>query len=239
WQLLILVFLVGLFNTPGHMARQSLLPDVAELANVSLERANAAFQALPRFSALLGPALAAVLITMVGPANVLWIDAFGYLGSAGLLALAIPSPKPAAGTEAPSSYREDLLEGLRFVRSNPIVRGLISLLVIISLFDTPLFAVVLPVYADQVLASVGALGTIISAFGGGSLAGMVLYGAISHRLPRRPTMVIAFAALATPLVPMAFHAPLWLIAGSAAAGAFVAAPLNPLAMTLLLEKVPS
>src|SRR5690606_39957718 len=34
WQLLILVFFAGLFATPGMTARQSLVPDLAELAGL-------------------------------------------------------------------------------------------------------------------------------------------------------------------------------------------------------------
>jgi MFS family permease len=43
WQLLVLVFLGGFLDAPGHTARQSLVPDLAGRARMRIERANAAF----------------------------------------------------------------------------------------------------------------------------------------------------------------------------------------------------
>src|SRR5690242_16068833 len=42
WHLLALVFIANLMDAPGSTARTVLLPEVAELAGVRLERANAA-----------------------------------------------------------------------------------------------------------------------------------------------------------------------------------------------------
>src|SRR5947209_5316139 len=73
WQLLALTFLANLFNTPGNTARQSLVPDLAALAGMRLERANALVQSIPRFATLFGPPLAGVLIALFGASNVLWL----------------------------------------------------------------------------------------------------------------------------------------------------------------------
>src|SRR5215203_58865 len=55
WQLLVLVFLGGFLDAPGHTARQSLVPDLAGKARMRIERANAAFQGIQHASFLLGP----------------------------------------------------------------------------------------------------------------------------------------------------------------------------------------
>ncbi|MBX5446444.1 MFS transporter [Sphaerobacter sp.] len=240
WQLLVLVFLVGLFSTPGMTARQSLVPDLAELAGLPLERANAAYQAIPRLSLLLGPALGAALISLVGPSQALWLDAAGYLLSAGivLIGVRVPRSQP-AGSKSSSRYLDELREGLAFVRQNSLVRTMITVMLVISIVDMPLFSVVLPVYADRVLGSVVALGTIVSVFGAGALAGVLAYGAIGHKLPRRPTLVIAFAACCLSLTPLALEAPLWVIATCVAVEGVISAPINPLAMTLLQEATPA
>ena len=75
WQLLALVFLGGFLDAPGHTARQSLGPDLAGRARMRIERANAAFQGIQHASFLLGPPLAGLLIALLSPGNVLWIDA--------------------------------------------------------------------------------------------------------------------------------------------------------------------
>src|SRR5690606_23624055 len=173
----------------------------------------------------------------IGTSEVLWLDAATYLVSASLVLVTVRTAhhRHAAGGPAPR-YLDELLEGLRFVRQNQLVRTVITMMVVISLFDMPLFAVVLPVYADRVLSSVVALGTIVSAFGGGALAGVLAYGAIGHKLPRRPTLVIAFAACCLSLTPLALGAPLWVIATFMAVEGVISAPINPLAMTLLQEE---
>ncbi|MDI3341324.1 MAG: MFS transporter [Sphaerobacter sp.] len=239
WQLLLLVFCAGLVATPGQTARQSLVPDLAARAGLPLERANALYQAVPRLSLLLGPALGAALIALLGTSEVLWLDAASYLVSAALVLATVRLPgRPRTGGE-PTRYLDELRDGLRFIRQNQLVRGMIGLMLVVGLFDTPLFGVVLPVYADRVIGSVVALGTLLSAFGGGSLAGMLLYSAVGHRLPRRATLATGFAAAGLPVLALTLAPPVWLIAALAAVSGLISGPLNPLAMTLMQEQIPA
>jgi MFS family permease len=83
WQLLVLVFLGAVLDAPGHVARQSLFPDLVQLAGVRLERANAISQVIWRLSWLLGPPLAGLLIALLGPAV--------YCGSTRRASLSPPS----------------------------------------------------------------------------------------------------------------------------------------------------
>ncbi len=82
WELLLLVFLRSLCNTPGTTARQSLVPEVAEQSGVSLEMANSASQVVQRLSLLLGSPLAGFLIVLLSPVNLLWLDAASFIISA-------------------------------------------------------------------------------------------------------------------------------------------------------------
>ena len=93
WQLLVLVFLGGFLDAPGHTARQSLVPDLAGRAGMGIERANSAFQGIQFASLLLGPPLAGLLITLFALGNVLWIDAATFVVSAALVATLVPVPR--------------------------------------------------------------------------------------------------------------------------------------------------
>src|SRR5919205_4021430 len=84
WQLLVLVFLGGFLDAPGHTARQSLVPDLAGRAQMGIERANSVFQGIQFAALLVGPPLAGVLIALFTPSNVLWIDAATFVVSAGV-----------------------------------------------------------------------------------------------------------------------------------------------------------
>jgi MFS family permease len=80
WQLLALVFCATFCNMPGTTARAAIVPDLAGMAHLRLERANAAMQAIQRGATLIGAALAGVLITVLGASRLLWLDAvtFGF-----------------------------------------------------------------------------------------------------------------------------------------------------------------
>src|ERR671911_2772892 len=114
WQLLVLVFLGGFLDAPGHTARQSLVPDLAGRARMRIERANSAFQGIQHASFLLGPPLAGVLIALLTPGNVLWIDAATFVCSAALVAALVPSVAlPSGGVAEPrraGQYLADLAE---------------------------------------------------------------------------------------------------------------------------------
>src|SRR5215469_15854094 len=92
WQLLVLVFLASFFQAPGSTARSALVPDLAPLARMPLERANAASDGIRRVSLFIGAPLAGILIAIFGTSNLLWLDAISFAISGVLIGLAIPRP---------------------------------------------------------------------------------------------------------------------------------------------------
>ena len=106
WSLLALVFVAGLLTTPGATARDALLPDLASLAGVRLERATAAADGVIRLSRFVGAPLAGILIAVIGTSNLLWIDAATFAFSALAVGVAIPAhraPRPAVALEPAAS----------------------------------------------------------------------------------------------------------------------------------------
>ncbi len=101
WQILALVFVGGLLAVPGLTARRSMLPELAALARWRLERMNAIFEGISYMALLVGPASAGLLVTFLGAANVLWLDAATFVFSAALIRLAVPHLRPLrTGAEA-------------------------------------------------------------------------------------------------------------------------------------------
>lgn len=241
WQLLTLVFLRTLFDTPGFTARQSLLPDLVNAAGMPLERANAAYQAIQQLATLLGPPSAGLLIVAMGTSNVLWLDAASFIVSAGLVALGIPPVSRVSQTEdrAQRSYLAELLDSLRFIRRNRLVRAIVSVVALVNFLISPLLAVVLPVYANQIFGSAVDLGLIFAGFGAGGLAGAALYGAIGRHLPRRATFIGAFLIAGIPLWVLAATPPVLVTVGALALLGVASGPINPLLMTITQERVPA
>ena len=238
WQLLALVFLGALLDVPGLTARRSLLPELATLAGVRLERANAAYEANNQISFLLGPPLAGLLIAAVGPTKVLWIDAATFAVAVAAIAVAVPNVAGAALVRPAGRYLTEVKRGLDFLRRDRVLVALAVSLCLTNLFGSPFVAVILPVYGQETLGSATTLGLLLGVAGVGSLAGTLAYGVVGYRWPRRLVWLAGFL-----LMPVEFWA-LWLepsvpvLAVAMATTGFMAGPINPLAVTVRHERIP-
>jgi len=238
WLLLVLVFFGAVLDAPGATARQSLLPDLATLAGMRLERASANTQVVERSSLLIGSPLAGVLIAVLGATNVLWLNATSFAVSAALVAIRIPAfPRPTADGPA-QSYLSEMREGFGFIRRDRLLRALVITLMVTNLFDAAKTSVVFPVLADDVFDSAVALGLIFGVSGGGAVIGALIYGWIGHRLPRRPVFVLSFIMLALPSLLLVALPPLWVVLLIQGISGVAAGPLNPVLATLRYERVP-
>lgn len=237
WHLLVLVFLSALLDAPGNTARSALLPDIARGAQVGLEKSNAADQTIQRAATLVGPAMAGLLIAWVGTSNVLWLDAASFAISAGLFALAVPSGGRRPAPEA--RYFDQLKAGLRFVRGDRLILTIVLMVAITNFLDSPIFAVILPVYVRQMYGDPSRLGLMISVFGAGAMLGALSYGAIGARLPRRLIYLVSFVLVSLPLWVLAFMPPYPVALGVLFFTGLVAGPINPVLMTVGQERVPS
>lgn len=247
WQLLALVFLGAFLDAPGLTARQSIVPDVAKMADAPVERANSAFQAIQQFSFLLGPPLAGLLITTLGATSVLWLDAATFALSATMVATLIPTPGPSAkpdredlegGDSGIRRYFAELREGLKFLIEDRLIFWIVATSVALNFLLFPLLSAVLPVLAANAYDSAAALGILLGAFGGGALAGSLIYGAVGHRLPRRATVFASLVILGLPLTVLAVMPSLTVAASALAFTGFAVGPPNPLVFTVVQERTP-
>lgn len=230
WHILVLAFLGALLDLPAEMARYSALPDLAKRGDVRFERANAIFDGAITVASLAAPAVAGVLIALIGATNVLWLDVATFGMSAALMAFGVPShASPAPDPATTGSYRQELLRGLRFVRNEPVLFPLVLFFAAMNLFIGPVDALIVPVYAREVLDSSVALGLMAAAGGAGALGGNVLFGWLGHRLSRRGVFCAGFLG-----VPLALGA-LALTPGLAVAVAILALLGLALSLTNLLE----
>jgi len=244
WQLLVLVFLGGFLDAPGHTARQSLVPDLAERARMRIERANSAFQGIQFASFLVGPPLAGLFIAVFTPSNVLWIDAATFIVSAVLVAALVPSAArrrsgtTAAGALRAGRYLAELAEGLAFIRRDRLIYWMFGIGVVSNFFVVPLFAVVLPVYAEQTYGSAVDLGLMLGGFGGGALAGTVSYGAVGYLLPRRATLVSAIVLMGLPFWVLVATPSLGVTIGAVFVSGLTLGVPNPLTYSVLQQRTP-
>ena len=238
WQLLVLVFLAGFFQAPGSTARSSLVPDLAPLARMPLERANAASDGIRRVSIFIGAPLAGILIAILGTSNLLWLDAISFAISAALIGLAVPRLSAAQRKEGEGSYLTDVLTGLRFIRQNQLIMAIIFTVMITNLLDEAFFTVALPAYVKHFFGSAVILGVFSSCVGGAAFVSTIIFGAIGHRLPRRLTFALGFMTLSLRFFVFALvpFLPVLIIANIISG--LGAGPLNPIMSTVEQEVVP-
>lgn len=242
WQLLALVFVGGLLRSPADTARWSMVPDLAKLAGMRMERANAWNDGARRGANSLGAPLAGVLIALIGTSNLLWLDAASFIFSALLIGLSVPAlrPEPTAPTERQPTrgYLADLREGIHFIRLDVVILTIILVVMVTNLLDSANFAVVEPAYIMQTFHSAIPLGMLVAAISGMAFVGTVIFGSIGHRFPRRLTFGICFTiggalrfwALLVPSFPFMLS---WFALAGLAIG-----PINSLIDTVLQERTP-
>jgi MFS family permease len=239
WELMLLVFLGGLLDTPGTTARSALIPELAALAKMPLERATSIGQTVERGSRLIGAPLAGLLITLLGTANVLWLDAASFLISAAVVAVTIRPHATASRAAARGKYFEEIRSGLQFIQGHQLVLSLVAILMLTNFLDAVFTGVLLPVYVIRVFGNATNLGAIFAVFGGGAILGGTLFGAIGHRMPRYATFVTLFFLASLQFWAFALYQPFWVILIAAGLGGIAASPLNPIIDTVLFERVPS
>lgn len=238
WQLMILVFLGALLDSPGGTARAALLPELAEQAGMPIERVTSLIHVIERSARLIGAPLAGFLIGIIGTANVLWLDAVSFFVSAAIIGLVIPAPKRADIEEKSGNYLEELKEGLRFIRHDQLILSIVIMVMLTNFLDAIFGGVLQPVYVREVYGSALNLGLLIAANGGGAVIGGLIFAALGHRLPRHATFVGAFVLTGFRFWIYALYPPIWVLVLVTLITSIGAGPLNPIIGAIEFERIP-
>ena len=231
WTLVGVALLAATCEAPGRAVRRALVPELAERAQLALERANSIAATSEHTGYVLGAPLAGVLIAALGAPGALWVDAGTFLGSAALVAGAVPDVGGSLGATR-------VLDGFRHVAKTPVLRAFFLIWTAGTFFIGPIASVVLPVYARTEFGGPGSLAACVTAYGVGGLAGTLAFGAIGLRLPRRAFYVgmwlvyptLSFLLVAIPRLALLV---VLLFAFGLVAGAY-----NPFEVTIQQELIP-
>jgi len=238
WQLLVLVFLGALLDTPGGTARAALLPELAEQAGMPIERATSLTHVIERGARLVGAPLAGFLIGTMGTANVLWLDAATFLVSAAIIGFAIAAPKVTEKEQQSGKYFDELKDGLRFIAQDRLILSIVIMVMLTNFLDAIFGGVVQPVYVKEVFGNALDLGLLIAANGGGAVIGGLIFAAIGHRLPRHTTFVAAFVLTGFRFWVYAIYPPLIVLIATTLITSIGAGPLNPIIGAVEFERIP-
>ncbi|GLY91781.1 hypothetical protein [Actinoallomurus iriomotensis] len=168
-----LLFARWLLVTPGGTARESIVPDLAVHARVSMERAAAAYDGAYRGAKMVGAPLGGLLIVWLGPTDVLFLNGATFLLSATLIRVGVPST---AGPKRDGGYLESLGEGPAFLWNDRLLRSAVGMILVTNLLDTGLGQVLLPPYGRDVAHDPRAFGLLVGTITAGAYAGMPFGG---------------------------------------------------------------
>jgi MFS family permease len=239
--LLMLVAAAGALRGPGDAARHALVPQLVEAAGVPMERATGLSGTVERTSGMLGAAFAGVLISLVGAADALIVDAASFGVAAAVLAWATVSLRRVEPTteEDEAPYVRRLREGWDFLRGDPVLLGIAVMVALTNLLDVAWATVLMPVWAKDNGGDAAVLGLVFAVFAGCSALGSLCAAAWAARLSRYKTYLIAFLVCGAPrFVVLAFDAPVWAVLAVCCAAGFASGFLNPVLGAVIFERIP-
>ena len=190
WPLFLFPAVTAALSGMDSAARNAMVPGMVGLALVPA--ANAMFQALFQTGAIVGPAVAGLLLAGAGVRAVYWLNVFSFLVALAAVLTISPQPPPAAdGAAGATAVRpgwRSTAEGLRFVRRSPQVQGAYLIDLNAMVFGMP--RALFPALGATVFGGGAAtVGLLYAAPGAGALAGALTSGWVG-RIRRQGLAVI-------------------------------------------------
>lgn len=232
--ILAVAFVSGLFSTAYFTCQRAVIPAIVGSDEQQVARANTLLEGATNFTNFGGPAIAGVLISVLGAANVMWLDAGSFLASFLLVGAFVRVVREvhdrheAGGIWAGLGYlRRDRFVG-RAVLS-PILYGVAFPLVFASF---PVIA-----YRDY-HGNARVAGLLLAAYGGGSVVGSIATYAALARVKPIPLAVGAVVGLGVPFWLLVPHVPLAVMVAAMAVIGFANPMTNAPFIGMLTTRVP-
>jgi MFS family permease len=147
WHVLVLVLFLGTVNTLNQTARHSLINGLVPREH--LMNAIALNSSLANLAKIIGPSLGGILISVIGVAGCLFVNAISFLAIIVTLVI-MEFPIAMSATKEEGSFWYEVTEGYYFVRDQRRLFSVILLTYGVALVGSP-YTRFLPVFATDVL----------------------------------------------------------------------------------------
>ncbi len=193
WMVYLFALLFGLADAFFYPAASAVVPAV--VPKDQLEIGNSITQGTAQLSVFIGPMLAGLLIALFSSGAVseapetdlrgiglaFAFDALTFLASAVTLSLMSDQRNTKSEGENSQSVWSDILEGLRYVWHDTTLRTVFIIIAALTMLGNAPIIIGVPVLADERLPNgAAAFGILMSAYGAGSLIGIVLSGLLPN-----------------------------------------------------------
>ncbi len=198
WHVALLALVFGVVTTLDMPARQSYVVEL--VGKDDLVNAIALNSAVFNAARIVGPAAAGLLVARYGVAAAFLLNGLSFV--AVILALAAI---PAGGAPRPrhATMGEEIRVGLRYAVTTPRVALVLGLVLAVSVFVLN-YGVLVPLLARDVLhQDADGFGFLMSALGGGALAGALALAALGRGRPPLMALFVPAAAMAVATAALA------------------------------------
>lgn len=183
-------------DVPALTAREAMVPALAEATGASRQRLIATRDAMSAASTVIGPAVAAALVTFVEPGSALFVTAATSAAAAVMTTFLPPEVGRVPGRQSAKNRREwgaDFTEGVgHLLGSAPVLRVATIVGVLFVSLSGAVQAIALPVYFTSV-GQPGRTGWTLSVMAVGMMAGAGLFVGAYSRLGSRNTLRVGIA----------------------------------------------
>ena len=230
--LLGLVALLGCFMPPYFASQRTILPELVGEDERRMSQGNSLIEGGAALAALLGPAIAGLLIPLIGAPNVLYVDAATYAVAFLLLLVFVPRRKPIA-----AAVRPKVLAGVRFLFQDRLL-GPIACVVVGFGFLSAGMSAGLVFYAYDELDNSRIAGLFYAALGAGALVGTFAAIAAVRKVPPLRLSGLAIIAFAVPLWVLPFLPPWPVVFAALFAATFFTPLINGPLIAVLTARTP-
>ncbi len=199
WHVMAAGVMLGVAAAFEMPAAAALVPEL--VAKHEIAAAIAVDRSVFHATRLAGPALGGLLIGALGTASAFYANALSFGGL--MLALATIRPRPRGDAAEEEKRQTGMKEGLAYVRADKPTLAMISLLALSTVFISPFFMIMLPLYSRHVL-HVGPQqhGLLMASSGVGAFIGSIWLMSIArHR--RGAWMRAALCAIVVAMLALA------------------------------------
>lgn len=242
WHIVVLATLLGCVNAIDMPARQAFVPEMVDRS--LLGNAVALNSSIFNAARVVGPAIAGIMVALVGTAMAFTINGVSFIAViAGLLMMRLPPHEPQRSN---GTALYEIVDGLRYVAGEPLKRVLMIALLIQTVFGT--FQITLmPVFARDVFVVRGMpllqddsarLGFLSAAYGVGALIAALALASMDERIKRGTRIVVGLILYPASFVLFAFAPSFWLALPLLVVGGWAMITLLATANTLFQTTTP-
>jgi MFS family permease len=198
------VFVEATLAIATSAGRFGALPSL--VAHTDLVRANGRIQASFAAASILGPLSAGALLVVASLEQLLLIDAASFLVAA--LAVACIG-RPLRVPRAPTSIKADVVEGVRYVMRDPILRNIAVMMAIVNFIRAPAGAQLVLFAKERYAATDAQVSILFVAAAIGALTFSVAAGRVRDRWPFAISALGALALSGVMYIGLAIASEFW------------------------------